>query len=355
MIAALALALATAAPQPAVLRATDPPVKVWLNSDADFVQGDHARVHVRAQQDGYIVVLRADADGHLRVLYPTDPGADNFVRGGDKKEIRGRGDRDAFLVDDRGGEGLVLAAWSPSPFHFNDFVRGDHWDYAALDTIQVGEDKEAGLLSVVQDMAGGSHFDYDDLPYSVESQGQYYRAAYGDPCWGCGAWGLGLGWGGGWGWPGFRFGLAFGSPWWGVPYCWGCGGFYSPIGFGFGRPFYYGYGRPYFGYGGLAWGGRPYEFGAYGLRSGYGYRNGMFIDRVNPPLGGTAARIAPSRTGTLASRARSATASRGWTRSSGSSYTSRSARAASPRRGGFGGRLGGMRAARGGGGGAHRR
>src|SRR5579862_1240306 len=186
MIAALALALAAANPatQPAALRPADPPIKLWISSSGEFVSGDRARVHVRSQQDGYVVVLRADADGRLRVLYPIDPGADNFVRAGDKREIRSRGDREAFIVDDQRGDGLVLAAWSASPFHFNDFVRGDHWDYAALDTLQIGQDKEAGLLSVVQDMAGAAHFDYDALPYSVESESAYYRTPYyAEPCW----------------------------------------------------------------------------------------------------------------------------------------------------------------------------
>ncbi|HXQ28516.1 MAG TPA: DUF4384 domain-containing protein [Gemmatimonadales bacterium] len=355
MIGILALALAAASPQPAAMRPADPPIKLWLSADGEYASGDHARVHLRAQQDGYVVVLRADGEGRLRVLFPVDPGSDNFVRGGDKREIRSRGDRDAFIVDERGGDGLVVAAWSPSPFHFNDYVRSDHWDYAALDTVQLGGDKEAGLLSVVQDMAGTSHFDYDALPYSVTSVSAYYQTPYVAPCWGCG-WGSALGFG--WGWPGLRFGFGWGTPLgWGAPYCapyWGCRAFYSPAFYGFWNPFSFGYGRPYYGY---RFGfGRPYAFGTWGLRP-YGVGSGFLINRVRSPLAFSPARV-PVSSGNrvLASRARPAmiSGSRGWTRSAGVSYMSpRSARtSAGPRSGGFG-----TRAARSSGSrsGAHRR
>src|SRR5205814_6009447 len=126
-----------------VVSATDdPPVKVWLNHDNYFQRGDKARVNVKLADDGYLLVLRADAEGRVRVLFPLDPSNDNFVRGHETIEVRGRGDREAFFVDDREGSGLVLAARSTAPFKFDEFVRGDHWDYRVLDARQAGDDKE---------------------------------------------------------------------------------------------------------------------------------------------------------------------------------------------------------------------
>src|SRR2546421_4746753 len=90
-----------------VVSATDdPPVKVWLNHDNYFQRGDKARVNVKLADDGYLLVLRADAEGRVRVLFPLDPSNDNFVRGHETIEVRGRGDREAFFVDDREGSGL---------------------------------------------------------------------------------------------------------------------------------------------------------------------------------------------------------------------------------------------------------
>jgi hypothetical protein len=156
---------------PAVLN-DDPPVKVWLNHDNYFQRGDKARVNVRLADDGYLVVLRADTDGRVRVLFPVDPSDDGFVRGRETIEVRGRGDREAFYVDDREGSGVVLTARSAAPFKFDEFVRGDHWDYRVLDARQAGDDKEAALLDIVQRMTDG-HFDYDMVTYAVASARTY--------------------------------------------------------------------------------------------------------------------------------------------------------------------------------------
>src|SRR2546430_13117699 len=149
----------------------DPPIKVLLNHD-NYYRGDKARVNVRMDDDGYVVVLRADADGRVRVLFPLDPGDDAFVRGGETIEVRGRGDREAFYIDEREGSGLVLAARSATPFKFDPFVRGDHWDYRVLDVRHSGDDKDAALVDIVQRMTDG-HFDYDAESYVAGTQAAY--------------------------------------------------------------------------------------------------------------------------------------------------------------------------------------
>jgi len=286
MILALALALVGSGPAPVPPAGTldaDPPIKLWLNSDNSYDPGDKARVHIRADKDGYVVVLRADADGHVRVLFPVDPGSDNFVRGGDKIEVRGRGDREAFEVDERGGSGMVFAAWSGSAFKFDQFVRGDHWDYRALDEIQAGDDKESALLDAVQTMAAGNHFDYDAVTYTVSSYTAYsprpYWGPYVGPCFGCGVypvWGVWGGWGGwggwgswGWGRPHWGLTIGFGSPYYGCDPFWGCGGaFWGPARYwpGFYRPYAY---RPFI-----------YRPAFFGPRAYAPYGGGLLLGRV---------------------------------------------------------------------------
>jgi len=277
MVLALMVSLVTAAPSGAAataLRSDDPPVKVWLNQDNYFVQGDRARVNVKVAEDGYLVVLRADADGRIRVLFPLDPSDDPFVRGGSKIEVRGRGDREAFYVDDREGTGVVLAARSVQPFKVDAFVRGDHWDYRVLSAREAGEDKEQLLLDVVQRMLPDGHFDYDVVSYTVESPNSYsggYSHRYYTS----------IGFGYGYGWPYYRYRFAFGScydPFFYDPFF--CGStFYDP--FYYGSFFGYGY-SPFFGYGYRPFIYRPGVF-VYG-RARYG--GGLFIDRARGPGGG---------------------------------------------------------------------
>lgn len=172
--ALLPLVLVAAAPQFAEDRSPDPAVQVWLDSEARYERGDLARVFARTARDGYLVVLHADTEGRVRVLFPLDPWLDNFVRGGEGIELRTRGDREAFLVEERDGSGVVLAAWSADPFRFDAYVRGDHWDYRSIAPQGVLSDPEAALLDIVHTMAAGRRYDYDVAPYLVGADAYDY-------------------------------------------------------------------------------------------------------------------------------------------------------------------------------------
>ncbi|PYO68588.1 MAG: hypothetical protein DMD69_05215, partial [Gemmatimonadetes bacterium] len=206
VLALMVSLLAYAPPDPAsALRSDDPPIKVSLNQDNYFERGDRARVKVRTAEDGYVVVLRSDAQGRVRVLFPLDPSDDDFVRGGKTLEVRGRGDREAFYIDDGEGSGVVLAARSAAPFKFEEFVRGDHWDYRVLGA-RDGDDKEQALLDIVQRMAPDGHFDYDAVHYTVAAPGSYYSGYnhYYSPF----GWRLGFRYGYGWPYYGYGFGYS---------------------------------------------------------------------------------------------------------------------------------------------------
>jgi len=207
------------------------PVTVHLNHD-NFAIGDRARVYVESAQDGYLVVLHADPEGRVRVLFPLDPRDDDFIRGGKRFEVRGRADRDAFQIEADEGSGTVLAAVAKDPFTFDSFVRNDHWDFRALGgpSTSVRDDPQAKLVDIVQRMAGDStgRFEYDVTTYVVNGS----RVAS-------------------------RYGYGYG---WGSPYYYG-GRFYNPFCFdpfwGWASCFGYGFGYPYgyrfsFGFG-FAW------------------------------------------------------------------------------------------------------
>src|SRR5919107_3630111 len=174
-------------PAPVTAHQDDPPVRLWINNDRRFLPGDRAKVEVRARDDGYLLVFHVDPDGHLRVLFPLDPDRDNFVRGGKKYEVKGRGDREAFETDPR-GRGTVYAAVSREPFRFDGLVTGDHWDYRALAPSRLSNNPEPELNELVRRMAQGD-FDYDLLNYDVVDRSayvstytpRYYGSLYDDP------------------------------------------------------------------------------------------------------------------------------------------------------------------------------
>src|SRR5216117_1980316 len=226
----------------ALLLLAQNPVTVRLNHD-QFTAGDHARVYVQTEQDGYLVVLHADAEGRVRVLYPLDPSDDDFVRGGKKLEVRGRADRDAFQIEGNEGSGTVLAAVAPDAFAFGAFARNDHWDFRALGSpsATVKDDPLARLLDIVRQVSGDSagRFDYDYDTYVVNSRDIASRYGYGS----------------GYGFYPYHFGYY--DPFCYDPFffsarCYGLGygfGYPGGFGFGFGFPIF----RPYRPY-------RPYIF-----------------------------------------------------------------------------------------------
>lgn len=285
----------------------DPAVQLWISNDRRFLQGDRAEVHVRAEDDGYLIVLHADPDGHLRVLFPLDPGDDHFVRGGKKYEVRDRGDREAFTVNVSSGRGTVYAAVSHVPFSFQGYVLGDHWDYGTLSAGRLPREPETELTEIVRRMAGGS-FDYDILTYDViervvyaddysgsrSGYGSYYGSYYND-YWCC---------------SGISFGIFFGSPYRRHyrPYYHGYYPLYDPFFYDpyYYRPVhyypynrYYGYYRPHYPryrnyyswprYHGYAQPYTPYRFrGKDGFTAGFHDRNYGFRRAVNtvyhPPI-----------------------------------------------------------------------
>jgi hypothetical protein len=219
-LAALALLL-PAAPSTAIT--ADPPIRLKLSHD-EYERGDRARVRVKLAKDGFLLVLRRDGAGHVRVLYPLDPDDAKMVRGGKEFEVRGRGDREAFSVDEAKGTGTILAVRTDEAFDFSAFLHRGRWDYRALSDSLTSGDDESALLDLVDRMTSG-RYDYDTATYAVVGSGDYgrYAGRYG-------------GWHGGWY-----------DPWYvGSIYpCLVCGpGFYGPrfgfrgrfgVGFGFGH------------------------------------------------------------------------------------------------------------------------
>jgi hypothetical protein len=270
MISALLLSLALGNPAQPVARANqaqgdDPAIRVWLNEDGRFQRGDRAKVQVRSRDDGYLVVLHVDPDSRLRVLFPLDPDHDNFVRGGKKYQILGRGENETFEVDVRSGRGTVYAAVSRDPFRWDGFVVGDHWDFRALNDVPLSRDLEADLNDLVRRWAT-SDFDYDFANYDVyervyASGSTHYATAYYAPSY-YSSWDpyYSSGCGGYWhcGGSGLFIGIGIGDPWY-YPY-----GYY-PRRF---YPYYYGYPAYYYPY-------RPYRpFYPYRYRDPYRYHSG---------------------------------------------------------------------------------
>ena len=318
----------TAVPAVVDVPGQDPAIRVWLNQGDYVERTEKVRAYVRTGMDGYVLILHAEPSGRVRVLFPLDPEDDAWVRAGQDYEIRSRGDKEAFRIYDGTGPGVVLAAISRDPFRLDGLVVNRHWDYRAA-AFGVGNDPEADLLALVQQISGGAWFDYDVTRYQLAD---YFIAEGGDATYHLSLYGpayAGHYWAGG---VGFSIGFGFGwyDPWYSYdPWYWGgcCGyGWYYPwAGYGYGYgwgyypsypyypyyPYYPGYGYPpgYYAPGGPSYPGHYYATGSYGTNYYYSqggawgsYAFKSSNDRYGLNQGAvTARRRAPGTGGTYAS------------------------------------------------------
>jgi hypothetical protein len=120
------LSMIAAAPVGVPAHEPAPTIRITLNNEGQYLPGDRAKVQVITRDDGYLVVFRVSPEGKLRVLFPLDPTDDNYVKGGKRYLLLGRGGREGFTVD-AGGTGVVFAAVSLDPWRFSAYVQNDHW------------------------------------------------------------------------------------------------------------------------------------------------------------------------------------------------------------------------------------
>lgn len=152
---------------PPATAAALPPVAIWL-ADSVLTPGARGRALVRLRDAGELLVLRADGDGNISVIFPASPGGSAGVPGRATFEIPGPDGRATFAVREAGGQGTLLAARSSAPFRFGALTSGDRWDYAgALLFRPTASDPVAALLDIVDRMSEGRPYDYDVAGYSV--------------------------------------------------------------------------------------------------------------------------------------------------------------------------------------------
>src|SRR5690242_11146109 len=142
------------------------PVRVWLGTTGSLVRGQSVQIFVQAAQDGDLIVLHRRTDGRIEVLFPSNPAADPFVRSG-TYEIRGGGNRSAWVVSEPDGSGMVLAALSVDRLRFDEFVREASWNSTALVPSWNDPNAEGALSDIVQRMLGDGAFNYDLVSYTV--------------------------------------------------------------------------------------------------------------------------------------------------------------------------------------------
>ena len=145
--------------------------------DGVFARGEVARVHFRTDADAYVTLLRVDTDGRVRILFPSEPGQDNFARGGLDYEVQGNSSDAGFFVDDYPGVGYLFAVAAADPFIYDAIAAGDQWDYQTIADGRVRGDPYVALTDLARRIvpSGYDAWDYDIVPYYVQQHYDYPR------------------------------------------------------------------------------------------------------------------------------------------------------------------------------------
>jgi hypothetical protein len=150
--------------------------EIWTNhNDNEFYEGDNVVLNYRVSKDAFVAIYSIDSRGRVRLLFPTDPNQDNYVRGGETYRLPSGDDNFDLVVNGPAGdENIQLVASRerfPIPNWYNNSglvadadSRDDYMDY---------------LNNTYFVKYGGQKFSYDRLGITVQEwEEDYFHPVY---------------------------------------------------------------------------------------------------------------------------------------------------------------------------------
>lgn len=150
-------------------------IAVWTDREDPYGRGEGARVYLDLAEPGHVAIFRVDTDGRLRVLFPRDPWGETRIHDPRELESSRHWGGLGFRVDDDPGIGYLFAVSSVGPLDFDPIVRGDRWDYRAIEGGRILGDPYVALADLAARIAPDGDYDYDVSPYYVEGRYDYPR------------------------------------------------------------------------------------------------------------------------------------------------------------------------------------
>ncbi len=87
-------------------------VEIWSDhSDGEYYEGDRVTLFYRVNRDAFVVIYSIDSRGRVNMLFPSNPGQDNFVSGGETHRLPGgHDDYDLVVSGPEGVENIQIIA-----------------------------------------------------------------------------------------------------------------------------------------------------------------------------------------------------------------------------------------------------
>ena len=181
-----------------------PRISVYAElSNAASVGARRVRAHFSLDDDAYVLIGQIDADGVVRVVFPTDPTDDGFVRGHRSYQTAEffAGFTDAFRYryttmfryglrtpdSYDGAVGYVFAIASWRPMRFDQLSTGAMWDAFELTDEQLMRDPRSAIYELASVLAGANREVYTvKFARYSDTQSLYAGSGYGSSAFGYG-------------------------------------------------------------------------------------------------------------------------------------------------------------------------
>jgi hypothetical protein len=140
--------------------------RVWLDRGDEPVlrRGETVRIYYRTSEDAYAAIFRIDTDGRIALVFPQDPSADAFVRGGRDYRLMLPASP-VWRVDEDPGAGYFFMVASPEPLDLSalPFDPAVGWDLSAIGDV-VYEDPYVAIDEYVAQVIPS----WEVVPYALD-------------------------------------------------------------------------------------------------------------------------------------------------------------------------------------------
>jgi len=173
----LMLVLSSALAAQSTMRRTyrDLDVDVWTDRDdgSNYYEGDDITIYFRASQDAYVTIYDLDTRGNVNLIFPPEPGVNNYVQAGEIYMIPETSDDYTLTLEGPPGNEYIQAVASLDYFPVPDW-QGPVSVYSKDWGIKYNGENDDFIAMVNDKYFSGANYAYDNVSFYVAPK-YYYK------------------------------------------------------------------------------------------------------------------------------------------------------------------------------------
>lgn len=161
-------------------------VDIWTDRDdgSNYYEGDDITIYFRASQDAYVTIYDLDTRGNINLVFPPEPGVNNYVQAGEIYMIPETSDDYTLTLEGPPGNEYIQAVASLEYYPVPDW-QGPMSVYDKGWGFKYNGENEDFIQSVNERYFSGENFAYDNVSFYVAPK-YYYKPVQSDCSGDCG-------------------------------------------------------------------------------------------------------------------------------------------------------------------------